>query len=881
VVELLALLLTLAVFALWISNRNLKARLDYIELRLGQGAVPAAPVETAVPSRSPAEVEGTLTPDPEYSSPAFAGEGDRAQRGGGALGAGVEGAPPPASGWSPSPANAGEDLEPGTPERETLGVLFERLVGGRLLIWLGGIALVVAAIYLIRYSIEIGLVTPELRMAGAGLFGLTLLGAGEYARGRRFGDDPRIAQALVGAGIAVLYATAYGSHSLYGLIGPAVASAAMLAITLAALGLSLRHGAPTALMGLAGGFLTPLLVGDPESGAVPLLAYLAMLNLALFLIAWRRGWTWLAAAAVGLWSAFLLSQPADDALATGAFVILLAIAASLVRPGPGRALGLIQPMLVGIVQLAFLAARTDLGFLGWMLFGILAAASMALAALRREYRFGPPVALALAVAILSAKAGMRVDPFVLRAMGMVVAIFGLGGLALALWKGRPLWTAVAAAGLSLPLLAVRAAWPELLDPVQWGGIAAALAIGAALLIWRSRARASAVPPADWALLAAAGGAALLACAAIWDLAPERLVPAGWLAVALALAFATRRLGDLALGTVAALAALLAVLRAMALVPELSITALASLLGEPALAADLPDALTALLVLALPAALLAGMRWALPQLPFGARSALLPAAGVLGVGAAYIWFKQAFGLAGAEDFVARGFLERLLITQALFAAGWLIGSGRLRRIDADLARAAATALTIFATARLIWFDLLVHNPSWSDQWVGPWPVINLIAPAYLLSAFWLYAARRRAQGSAGGGAWLAAFLMVLIAGAALLVRQAFQGAILSGPDSSIAEYYGYSLAGLIVSIGLLVAGIRLPDKALRLAGLLLLTATMVKVFLVDASALEGVLRILSFLGLGIVLIGIGRLYGPVLRAEAGGGVNHEKGEAANG
>ena len=72
--------------------------------------------------------------------------------------------------------------------------------------------------------------------------------------------------------------------------------------------------------------------------------------------------------------------------------------------------------------------------------------------------------------------------------------------------------------------------------------------------------------------------------------------------------------------------------------------------------------------------------------------------------------------------------------------------------------------------------------------------------------------------------------------------------------------------MLLSIGLLLAGVRLPDKALRLAGLLLLTATILKVFLVDASELKGVLRILSFLGLGVALIGIGRMYGPVLRAE---------------
>ena len=114
-----------------------------------------------------------------------------------------------------------------------------------------------------------------------------------------------------------------------------------------------------------------------------------------------------------------------------------------------------------------------------------------------------------------------------------------------------------------------------------------------------------------------------------------------------------------------------------------------------------------------------------------------------------------------------------------------------------------------------------------------------------------------------GAWLMLFLAALIVGAALLVRQAFHGSILTGAGVSIGESYGYSLAGLLLSIALLAAGVRLPDRALRVAGLALLTATILKVFLVDASELEGVLRILSFLGLGIALIGIGKLYGKVL------------------
>ena len=87
----------------------------------------------------------------------------------------------------------------------------------------------------------------------------------------------------------------------------------MVAVSAAALAMSLRHGAPTAVMGLVGGFLTPLPGRQAGCGRGALLAYLALLDLALFAIAWRRGWTWLAAAAVLLsfvWTGFLLDPSA-------------------------------------------------------------------------------------------------------------------------------------------------------------------------------------------------------------------------------------------------------------------------------------------------------------------------------------------------------------------------------------------------------------------------------------------------------------------------------------------------------------------------------------------------------------------------------------------
>jgi hypothetical protein len=537
--ELLVTILLVGLIVAWMTILNLRARVGVLERQLGPiEAGSAAPVAEA-----PAQM---VAPEPEAAPPAPPAQPERRP---------------------PQPEELVITLEP-EPETqgETLGALFERLVGGRLLIWLGGIALVVAAIYLIRYSIEIGLMTPETRMIGAAAFGLLLLGLGEYARkGRLLADDQRIAQALVGAGIAVLYATAYGSHILYGLIDTAAASSAMLAVTALALGLSLRHGAPTAVMGLVGGFVTPLLVGDPESSAVPLLAYLGLLDLAIFLVAWRRGWTWLATGAVALsfvWSIYLLAQPPQDALASGVFILVLAVAASLVRPGEGRSLGLIQPILIGIVQLTLLVTRTDLDLPAWSLFAALSAASMILAAMRAEYRLGPPIALSFALLLLFGKSMTKLSPFVPEAAIGITFLFGIGGLALAFWRPALLWSAIGAIGLAGPALILRGLRPELLPIAGWGALLSLLALGPALLVWRDRGRASAAAPADLTLLMGGAAAALLAGAAVWDLLPHELAAAGWVAVAIAIGLAARRLGDLALTMVAAATAIVDGARAL-------------------------------------------------------------------------------------------------------------------------------------------------------------------------------------------------------------------------------------------------------------------------------------------------------------------------------
>jgi uncharacterized membrane protein len=757
--------------------------------------------------------------------------------------------------------------------KASLGGGFEQLVGGRLLIWIGGIALALAGLFLVRYSIQIGLITPAVRMLMASGFGLLLIAGGEIARRRPDAAvDPRVGQALVGAGILVLYAAAYGSHVLYGLVGMRTASALMVGVTLAALVLSLRHGVAAAVMGLAGGFLTPLLVGNPSETSVPLLTYLALLNAALFALAARRGWTWLAASAVVLsfaWTGLLVFLPPGQALPAGVFILILSLAASLLRAGGGWHLDFLRPAGIGLLQLTVLVGRTDLGLPAWALFAALSAATFFLAPRRAEYRPLPLLALVLALGLLFLKA-VPPEPDPLRAwIAAGITLVFVGGALPGALRGpsRLLATLTACLAFAGPVVVLRLADPALLARPLWGLLLAAAALGPLFLAWRRGGEEKRQDP-DGSLLAAAAAALGLLAFAAWDLSPRDLVGSAWLALALAAGLASRRFIDRGVGSLAMAAAAAAALWAFALVPELWATLIGSVAGTPALVTKLPSPAETLLILGLPVPLLL-LFWRFGPASGWGRRALLAAAALFGAACLYVLFKQLFALGSEADFVASGFAERAIITQALFLLGWLVCGGRLPipGLAPEQRRIAGLLLTGLAAARLMWFDLLIHNPLFTDQNVGALPVLNLLLPAYLLSACWLYKARRAADNDARSSLWLSLFLIALVTGTMLMVRQGFHGAILSHPSLSAAESYGYSLAGLLLSIALLLAGIRLPDKALRLAGLLLLTATICKVFLVDAAALEGILRILSFLGLGVALIGIGKLYATVLRAEA--------------
>ena len=299
--------------------------------------------------------------------------------------------------------------------------------------------------------------------------------------------------------------------------------------------------------------------------------------------------------------------------------------------------------------------------------------------------------------------------------------------------------------------------------------------------------------------------------------------------------------------------------------------LQSIVGAPTHFDRIDSVLTVLITCGLPALLFGLTAWKVPnQLDQRLFKAIIALAGISGVAMLYALIKQPLAIVTDGQFVAWGFTERAIITQALAAFGVMMMVRGGERLGL-----ASFALLGLAAARLVWFDLLLFNPLQVDHNVGGLPVANAATVHFGLAALVCWWAGARLAGPPLVAAALRfSALGLTIISLGLTVRQLFQGSILTAPTVSNAENYGYSAAFLLLSLLWLWRGIAGGARWLRMTGLGLLTLVTLKVFLIDAAALEGLLRVLSFLGLGGALIGIGWVYTRVLSREAETGTKSE-------
>ena len=170
---------------------------------------------------------------------------------------------------------------------------WESLIGVKLFSAIAGIALVIAAIFFLRYSVEHGWLQPPVRVVIGIVVGIALLVVCELRAARRY---PVTANALDAAAIAILFATFFAAHALWNLI-PSLAAFVLLAmVTATAVLLSIRRESLfIAVLGLLGGFATPALLSTGENRPIPLFAYLMLLNVGLAWVAHRKRWPLLTA----------------------------------------------------------------------------------------------------------------------------------------------------------------------------------------------------------------------------------------------------------------------------------------------------------------------------------------------------------------------------------------------------------------------------------------------------------------------------------------------------------------------------------------------------------------------------------------------------------
>ena len=405
------------------------------------------------------------------------------------------------SGWESEtdPAHVGGWSLPGADSLAAPGDAaggIERKLTSRWLVWLGGVTVALAGIFLVKYSIDQDWLGPSVRCALGVLAGVALTAAGEWCRRRflrRATDLPEpgvIPPALGAAGIATLYSSVYAAFALYDLIGALLAFVALAVISFFSFALALLHGRFIAVLGLIGGYLIPVLVSTGEGSSLALFSFLGALVAALTVIVRYRGWwvvAWLGLAGAAAWPALWFAtrwNPAD-APVLGVYLVALAALFLYVRPVVGTErsfkLGLLVRQAdaflwasaVAIATLIFVLVRVD-GYAPVSLAFLAVASALFLHAGYRAERYDLLGALAL-VPVLASFATWDI-PGLLDSAGRAIgehgwlydlgrgpvvppllvpyaslsaafaALFGLAGL-LAVWRTRRpwVWAAVSAA----------------------------------------------------------------------------------------------------------------------------------------------------------------------------------------------------------------------------------------------------------------------------------------------------------------------------------------------------------------------------------------------------------------------------------------------------
>ena len=777
---------------------------------------------------------------------------------------------------------------------------FEFNFGKKLPVWIGGIALAFAGFYLVKYSIDLGLLTPAVRVFLGFIFGVGMIGAGSYIRRHQpdMADGSRIAQALTGAGVADLYATIFAATTLFHILNPLAGFAGMAIVTALAVILSVRHGMPIAILGLLGGFLTPVLIQTGHPNAAGLFVYLFMLVIGFFTVITMLSW-WVLAVPVLLLSflwvpvwVFVVPLrdhiPFDpsDGIFLGMFLIAVSAIALFASDKSASVRRTTDPTTDWGGKLGYLAVAGCIGLMALVtsysdfaledlgMYALLGTGCLALAWLRpATYGLAPWLSMVASLLMLAIWTHPSDKLYAQVLLGFAL-LYNVG--AFLLLRARPTLKAIgllSAAAIMFYGLAFARLQEKLYDLLSlehtqtlhlWGIIAIALASVFTLLT----AQFMRLFKGDDSLRQQILAVTVLTATAFLSIALTIEVRHQFLAVAfaaetLAVCWVNLKVDIKALRQVAAI--LFGVFVALMGEQLLMLCALVvhSLFGQSLdlWNGHLPLAEDPMFQLGLPMAMIGLSSYLIQRHHDGKLAEAFEIATVaLGALLMYYLTRQIFRVDDGVMFPPVTFFHRAVMTNLFFAAGLgVVYAGRTFSRRALIW--SGTALFVMAMFRVFWFDFLTQNPLLTHQDVGDVFLLNSLILSYLAPCFWLWLEdkpqlRLVTVSPVLRGALMMVLLFTFIT---LNVRHVFHHPVLSEGTTPNVEIYAYSVVWLLLGGLLLFFGTARKDMPMRRAALALIVGTIGKVFLYDASNLDGLYRVFSFMGLGLSLLALSWFY----------------------